>query len=1119
MNHHLWKRTAIELLFIFILSLTPLLWFREGTIFVGHDNTYPLEAKPFLQNRLHTWSQNFFGHDQSLILGTIPIHFIDAIPSFFGISLQRGQQIIYVFWFFLIGVSAYILARTLRPQSSIFPFTAVILYQFNYFILQGWWIGEKSKFSAYIAMPLVLSVFFAVTRGKLSVFMGAVLISLILFVFNAGGLYGVPLYGGAIVAVGMLLILKMLAYWYAKNFAAIRRLVLFTVATILLSLLANAYFLIPAYAKIRSRSAPGIETVGGVSGIISWAAEISANTSFLNLMRLEGIPEWYDNPEHPYAKYVLEQPLLIAVSYFWPLLVLAALLVAKKTDSHRIVAYFFVVYLLGLFFAAGTHPPLGFIYQFFVERIPGFVIFRTPYYKFAPAIFLATAFLTAYLVDSFSKRTRTLVFIGLAAIVFAYHYPYFTGNFFAWRDIFSTRLTVPSYVYEFGQWLNNEKSRDGRVLLLPPNSPDLLYSAYNWGYLSFQSLPTLMSGKPVVINNDQINNSERTMLASLYKAIVESNGEIVKKLDSMLDISYVLVQKDVISDPRSVVPIDTDAFVRAVQNNSQFAFMRSFGQWDAYSLRASPLPTFYTTDRFLTLHGNIKELDPYYEFIGETNTFIDTSDGKRLEMAPQASNFIIPTCLTCPYKNRPVISFPERSILPDDPFYQMVLFLENRRSIPKEPKPAIYHMLGISLKRVSEINEMLFRQKALSQNIVDRYTMLLHSIEENFRKLPSLQEKIEVAQDIRDYLRAERNFLRPNLNKNVPAGIQTVLLGYIFGEISRLEKQFELPELSLEESNNRVYQFSLLGDGEFEILVRTDEFRPFIREGNQLAISIDNKLVRELIVTDMILRSRWLSFGRLRLPDGFHTLTLSFPQQPGSTHEMSFVETEFSVPGDNTCFGTRANVGSQKLYKLDAFYLNDFSDNLLLFIWDQGVTARKLKNAVRLLVSGLTEKNEQIIEASEGTKEVLIALCAPNLTQELIDKQFQIKISEILYPVLLLYPQDVPVAVTAPVSFQQIDSTSYRVTGVTDNPMPKVLVFSQRYDDWWELTGAPAKHVRANGYANAWIIEGNPTTSELVVHYKGEDYFFYGKLVSMLTVVGSIGYIGYWLARRRRQHA
>lgn len=1119
MNHLSFKRTAIELLFIFLLSLTPLLWFREGTLFLGHDNTFPLVPQTFLENRLTTWTENFFGHDQSLILGTIPIHFIDAIPSFMGVSLLAGQKMIYVFWFFLIGLSAYTLARTLKIDSWLFRFTAIILYQFNFFILQGWWIGEKSKFSAYIGLPLVLSVFFAVTRRKLSVFMGAVLTSLILFVFNAGGLYGIPLYGGAFIAVGTLLVLKGLAYWQAKDYSALRRLLQFTVAALTLSVMANAYFLIPAFAKVRSRTAPGIETIGGVSGVISWASEISANTSFLNLFRLEGIPEWYDNPEHPYAKHFLENPILVAVSFLWPLLVLAALFVAKKTDDNRIVVYFFIVYLIGIFFSAGTHPPLGFLYQFFVERIPGFVIFRTPYYKFAPAVFLSTSFLIAYLVDRFSGRSKPIIFSIVIAIVFFYHFPFFTGNFFAWRNTFSTRLNVPSYVYAFGDWLNNEKPDDGRVVLLPPNSSDLLYSAYQWGYLSFQALPTLLSSKSVVVNNDQVNVSERAMLGSLYVAIERRDETLIRKLASMLSISYVLLQRDAVSDPRAIVTIDRALYAQAVRGNSQFVFVRTFGQWDLFRLSEIPRPKFYVANSLVSLHGDVKELDPYYSFMGDTNTFVDSGSVDELHATEYVSDFVVPTCLTCPFKNRPVISFPERNILPDDPFYQVVLFFENRRPIPRAPKAAIYHLLGITLKRVSEINEVLFRQKSLTKDMVDRYTAILRTIRENFGQLSSLQEKIEVASDVRHYLKAERNFLRPNLNKNVPAGGQTVLAGQIFGEISRVEKQFELPELVLDETKSRVYQFSLARERDFEVLARTEEFRPIVSIGSELSVVIDNSIQRQLRVTQGTLGQPWISFGRVQLPAGFHTLTLSFPEPPGSLHELTPVETEFSVAGENTCFGSRlTNVDSRKLYKLTAVYLNDFSDNLLLFMWDQGMVTRKLKNAVKLAVGGLVEKNEQIVEASAGTKEVLIVLCAPNLTQELIDKQFQIKISEILFPALLLLPQDVPGAVTAPVSFQQIDSTSYRVTGVTDNPMPKVLVFSQRWDDWWELTGAPAKHVRANGYANAWIFEANPTASELFVRYKGEDYFFYGKLVSLLTVIGGIGYISFSLLRRGSHH-
>ncbi len=1115
MRKLLYKKFFAELLIILVLSLVPLLWFKPGTILVGHDNTYPLAPKTFFVNRLTTWTENFFGHDQSLILGTIPIHFIDAIPSFFGISLQTGQKMVYVFWFFFIGLSAYILAWVLRPQSRLFRLTAVILYQFNYFILQGWWIGEKSKFSAYIALPLILSIFFLVTRKKIRILSGAILTSFILFFFNGGGLYGVPLYGGAAVSVGILIIFKALAYVHSQNYDALRRLIVFITMAVVLSVFANSYFLIPAYARLRSGTTLDVSSVGGVSGIISWTDEISAHASFFNLFRLQGIPEWYDNLQHPYAKTILENPLLITSSFLWPLLTFTSLLIAQKTRNNRMVTYFFIVYLVGIFFTAGTHEPLGFLYKIFIKMVPGFVIFRSPYYKFAPAVFLATAFLIAYFVNSFSNRTRILLFVLLSIIVLGYHYPYFTGNFFAWRDQFSTRLTIPSYIYEFGNWLNNEKTDDGRVLFLPPNNADLRYSTYMWGYLSFQALPTLLSGKSVVVNNDQVNFEEQTMLESLYAAIENKDEETIKKLALILHISYVVLQKDATSDPKVNSPIDVKTYAQVVRNNNQFVFVRSFGEWDIFTLREMMPPKIYMTDQLIAFQGSVQDLDPYYNFIAKETPFVWYSDAKRLGAGGFASEIITPSCLTC-LRNRPRISFPERNILPDNPFYQIVIFLENRQRMPKEPKAAIYHLLGISLKRISEIREMLVK-RALTQGIVDQYVHVLESTQQYFQKLPSQQEKIEVARDVRDFLLAERNFLFQNNPTSIPFGTQMILMGRIFKEVSRLEKQFELPQFALDETHNAVYEFSLLREDEFEIAVRTVGL-PIVNEGDQLSVTIDNNFHRELHLTNEMLARPWVSFGQLRLPAGFHTLTFSFPQPQRNNQKLSLVETEFSVPGGNTCFGTlETNLNRSKLYKLTVSYLNNFYSNLILFTWDQAGSTRELKSAVGL-TTGVNDKNEQIIEVSGGTKEVLVALCAPNLTQELIDKQFQVTFNEIFVPAILLYPHELPKHATLPVSFQKKSATGYKIPNINVNSAQKILVFSERYDDWWELRGVKAQHVRANGYANAWILDENPRGNILLI-YKGEKYFFYGKLVSLLIVFSGVVYLCRRMAQRVRHHA
>ena len=69
-----------DLLFIFFLSLTPLLWFRKNEVIVGHDNVFALNPIIFLAGRLSTWVEHGFGQGQDLIMGTAMIHLIDAIP-------------------------------------------------------------------------------------------------------------------------------------------------------------------------------------------------------------------------------------------------------------------------------------------------------------------------------------------------------------------------------------------------------------------------------------------------------------------------------------------------------------------------------------------------------------------------------------------------------------------------------------------------------------------------------------------------------------------------------------------------------------------------------------------------------------------------------------------------------------------------------------------------------------------------------------------------------------------------------------------------------------------------------------------------------------------------------
>lgn len=1107
MNHHLWKQIGIEITLLFIISLTPLLWFRPGMMLVGHDNTYPLEAKPFLQNRLHTWSTNFFGYDQSLILGTIPIHTLDALPTLLGFDRITGQKIVYVTWFFLIGFSAYIFASILRPSSRIFKIIATLFYQYNFFILQGWWIGEKSKFSAYIALPLILAILYLGSSGRLSVSLGSILIGIAIFFFNAGGLYGGPLYGGLFIAIVCFCFWTLMQSVIQKDFRGLRRTMLLLFGGIIAAGVMNAYYVLPAIAKLRTRGTSEIAQIGGASGALSWADEISANASFINLMRLQGIPEWYDNSEHPYAKTYLTNPLLVGVSLLFPILVFSSLLVVHKRDLRVTVVLFFLIYLVGMFFAAGTHPPLGFLYKILVEKLPGFIIFRSPYFKFASAIMLAQAFLSAFTIDSLPKRWRRRIAAIVALGILVYHAPFFTGNFFSWRESYSTRLAIPQYVFFFGTWLR-ENPR-ARVLLLPPNSPSLNYSLYKWGYLSYQALPTLVSNTSVVVNNDKLNRNERELTELLYKAIVTGDRGRISRLISLLGVTHVLVQHDASTGIVSSLPLMTDPYEEGMGTSGLFTRESTFGEWDLYSIAPANKDTILLVSSFELLDAKISDSNVFIDHLNLPTVYVETNDAPREDGSP----VVVAECANCPKFGKPNVVFPERSVLPGNPFYSVVTLFDRLKPLPSDPKSAIYSLLGKTLKQISEVNEMLFQQKPLSGELVGRYRDTLKTIVDIFQKLPTLKDKMSIASDIAHYLREERNYLRPNLGKFVTGGTQTILTGLIFTSIASTEKSLESYVAPYADSKTRLYQVFVNNPSAYKAYIYAEDLLQAVGENRTIVeVTLDDTQTAVKVNMNEDLEAPWLSLGDMNLTPGFHIIRLSLPESPSTRVDLKPLETEFSANGENACFGsTISDITGKSLYRVQIDYRNDFSDNLLLFIWEWKHDEKRLLMATRLAASSLKERVSEIFDVSDTTKEAVIAICAPNINQERASTNIQARINKLVYPGIVLVPRSSKTPVVSSLIVSHRSPTRYEVT-VPPRSGEQLLVFYERFDPWWELTGTSGRHVLVNGYANGWLIDGQ-SGKTLVLRYRGEAIFMWGKRISMAALLVGLAVILFYRHR------
>ncbi|MFA4817341.1 MAG: alpha-(1-_3)-arabinofuranosyltransferase family protein [Parcubacteria group bacterium] len=117
----------------------------------------------------------------------------------------------------------------------------------------------------------------------------------------------------------------------------------------------------------------------------------------------------------------------------------------------------------------------------------------------------------------------------------------------------------------------------------------------------------------------------------------------------------------------------------------------------------------------------------------------------------------------------------------------------------------------------------------------------------------------------------------------------------------------------------------------------------------------------------------------------------------------------------------------------------------------------------------------------------------------------------------------------------------YLVLSESFNPNWKVYVVGEnKSTGFWDTLFGNAlpeeNHLKVNGYANGWTIDPeyikqnfskdyykeNPDGSidvELTLYFKPQSYFYLGIIISITTLLGCLGYLGYDLAKRRKRGA
>lgn len=1091
-----------EVLLIFVLSLTPLLWLASGEIVLGHDSGFRLNPSQHLINLFYSLDpSNNFGYDWSAFKGFLITQAPEALFTAITGSLSAGQILTFILWFFLIGLSMYIFINSFFPDKAywVFRLFGSTFYMYNFFLLQGWFIAERAKFSLIAALPLGLLILYKTITKEYGLQKGTIFFSLTFFFLNGGG--SPPFYGSLLIIYGItflyLTVESIKKHGYKELIYSLKVVLLFFAGFFII----NAYWILPQLRLFINNYNSVLSGSGGIEGIINWEATISQHASFINLFRLQGIPDWYGNDHHRYANEFINNPILILASFIPFFIILYGLYVYRRerTNNYKLRNLIFIMILISFLFTAGGHSPFGFLYTFLILHIPGFAIFRSSFYKFGPMYWFSFIFLVGFFLNLlllyFVKRKIIYSLLGIVAIVaiLAYHHPFFISNFFAWQDPFTTKVKIPNYVFQMAKRINTTDVFS-RILLLPKFDPGFGSDLYSWGFWSHDALPRLFTDRSIVSNSSRYPK----IVENIYEAISRNDENSFLRLAGISGINRVLWRDDVLYSDKST---KSKNFINLKNNLEKFAGVireKTYGAWTFYRI-TSPyyLPIFYSSDT--TIYSQSKSLS-LNDVLSDDKTqrkqvvlFTESIKNKDQKVRSLSYKDIVEAeCILCTQEESNMhkggLKMPDITLLPGSTFYFISTWKEQKAyEINKnDPISRIDYDLGYASKRIAEMKEITkaklkYNSRMLVKQAIERYTSLIEDSIKQASLLPEYQRNKQFIK-IQSYLNSHYKHLglEPNLYESALEDFESLSL-FIQNHLTDLESKSWFT--NTQESQ---IKYSILiensGNYSFHIVDKTPQPKN---------IEIDGISVLEK--------------DNIFLTKGVHRLNLIYPSFQNLLNASE--SGELILP-----FGKRRKF-SIKDYSQKDTYVIRFDYKIISGRLGASIVQErkneKIKQDITFTQNSIWNSLSFVLNPLPNTTSLELQFYPTGFeTSGAIVQTKNLTVTKTFIP-KVFFSKTLPISdrQLPRISFKMADPTKYLVY-IENATNPYILNFGESYSDEWRgyiLNGSDdpllqKQHYIVNGYANGWYIDklGNYT---IMIEYYSQRVFYIGLLLSSASLV------------------
>ncbi len=343
---------------------------------------------------------------------------------------------------FLVMASAgpLLLYRSLFPGMP-FSVLSALVFVFNSYILMISGGGQMGVMLGYAAAPWVWYGFSRIDRAtSRHVMFWSVLTGVFL---SVQFMFDVRLTYITLLPVLPVLIAKL------REARTRTRLVAFAVPCIITAFL-HAFWLLP-FSLLRQNPLSGLGEEFVSAGMVKFLS-FAPFEHALSLLH----PNW---PENVFGKLSFLRPEFLLI----PLFAFASLLgTPKNTGTHTYVAGLSSVALLGAFFGKGTNEPLGGLYLWLFDHIPGFVMLRdsTKFYLLTALSY--SLLIPVTLATVCKKRAATALMV---AFVLLWLFIHREGTFGALGGTFRPSM-VPEEYMRLARFLTKDREFS-RVLWVP----------------------------------------------------------------------------------------------------------------------------------------------------------------------------------------------------------------------------------------------------------------------------------------------------------------------------------------------------------------------------------------------------------------------------------------------------------------------------------------------------------------------------------------------------------------------------------------------------------------------------------------------------------------------------